>query len=79
MLLTGCQCGPHPCCLNAALLLGEQKTGMSARGQAHGKTRVGTENFFILSPDVKSRGHGEITGTRLKEMSVALLCTIELV
>lgn len=35
--------------------------------------------LFILSPDLKLRGRGEITGTRLKKISVALLCTIELV
>lgn len=43
-----------------------------------GKMALGQQAFF-LSPDVKSRGRGEITGTVLKEVSAALWCKIDLV
>lgn len=47
----------------AALPLGEQKTAVCQRGgQAHWEDRSWDRKLF-LSPDVKSRGHGEVTGT----------------
>lgn len=56
-----------------------ENSGVSAWGQAHWEDRSRDRKLFILSPGVKSRGHGKIIGTRLKEISLAILCTIELV
>ena len=56
-----------------------ENSGMSAWRRGPLGRQDWNRKRFILSPDLKSRGHGEITGTRLKEISLPLLCTRELV
>lgn len=56
-----------------------EKGGVSAWRRGPLGRQDWNRKLFILSPDLISRGHGEITGTRLKEISLPLLYTRELV
>ena len=66
----------YDCCLASGRT---ENSGMSAWRTGQLGRLDWERKLFILSLDLKLRGHGEITGTRLKEISLALLCTIELV